>query len=67
MVLLDLKFDEIRKFDNAVSRITTDYCIRYGLFFSIYTKEADVFDRYIDLLPFYKNVVNEGVSLYARG
>lgn len=67
MVLLDLNFDEIRKYDDDVSKITTDFCIRYGIFFSIFTKEIDVFNRYFNILPFYKNVVSEGVSLYARG
>ena len=36
----------------------------YDITVSLHVTGSEIFYRYIDILPYYKNVVSEGVSLY---
>ena len=65
MVLVDLQNDEIKKHRNQVLDLTTDISIRYGIVISVIENNYDHFYEWVDYLPFYNNVNNEGVDIYA--
>lgn len=65
MVLVDLQDKDIRKYRNQVLDLTTDITIRYGIVISVIENNYDHFYDWVDYLPFYNNVNNEGVDIYA--
>ena len=64
MILLDLKENDIYKYDNAVLELTVDLTTRYGIFVSVVKNNIEFFDEWVDTLPYFKNVMTEGVALY---
>lgn len=66
MVLVNEDAEKLKKYDDAISEMITDYCIRYGVLYSIVVKSKNHFDDYSGILPFYKNIVSEGSVLYGR-
>lgn len=61
MILVKIPEDQIRKFKDSVSDCAFDYLITYGIDISpIIVSEAH-FDYWVDSLPYYRNVRDEGV------
>lgn len=42
----------------------TDMDLKYDMVFSVLTIESDNFRKWEKILPFYKNIVNEGIELW---
>jgi len=66
MVLLNEDAEKLKMYDDAISEMISDYCIRFGVLYSIVIKSKEQFDNYSGVLPFYKNIVREGSVLYGR-
>jgi predicted nucleotidyltransferase len=66
MVLVNEEAEKLKKYDEAISELISDYCIKYGVLYSIVIKSKNQFDYYSGVLPFYKNIVSEGFVLYGR-
>lgn len=65
MVLVSMSDKEIDKTRHKVLDMIVEYSIRYGVVLSIIEHNYHHFYEWIDVIPFYKNVENEGIELYA--
>ena len=65
MILADIDNDEIHFYDEKICGITSDLGIENNIMISAYLKNKKIFDECLPILPFYQNVVKEGVELYA--
>jgi len=67
MIVVNMSPDSLAKYRDEVSRFSsrlsleTEQCITISLLL----QDADTLNKYSDYLPFYSNVLNEGVILYA--
>ena len=65
MVLIDGTAQELRAFEDQLSDVSTDISIKYFNVFSIIDISYQEYMQWMNTLPFYKNVSQEGVVLYA--
>ena len=65
MVLIDGTAQELRTFEDQLSDVSADISIKYFKVFSIMDISYQEYMRWMNTLPFYKNVSQEGVVLYA--
>lgn len=65
LVLVDATQEELRKYSDALSDISTDFALEFFKVFSIIDVSFQEFSEWKDISPFYKNVAREGVLLYA--
>lgn len=65
MVLVDGSTDELRRYDDKLSEVSTDIALKYLKVFSIIDVSYQEFVDWKEISPFYKNVSKEGVVLYA--
>lgn len=65
MILLDISDIEIKAYRHQLSDATYDYNLENNLDIMPIAKNEDHFDIWTDNYPFYRNVKNEGVTLYA--
>lgn len=63
MILVSLPDDEIRARMNEVSDCAFDFLISYGVDISPIVKNIEHFNYWVDNLPFYHNVMEEGVEV----
>ncbi len=66
MVLVNDDSDKLKEYDDTITEMISEYCIQYGVLFSIVLKSKKHFDYYSGVLPFYQNIVSEGSVLYGR-
>jgi len=64
MVLLDLSEEEIENTNEDVLELTVDLTTRYGIFISIVKNNIDFFNEWVDTLPYFKNVISDGIDIY---
>jgi predicted nucleotidyltransferase len=64
MVLTDLSEREIKQIDDRINELVVELSLKYDLFVSIFLKPADQFYKFSDVIPFYKNVLEQGITLY---
>ena len=65
MVLIDGTAQELRTFEDQLSDVSADISIKYFKVFSIMDISYHEYMRWMNTLPFYRNVSQEGVVLYA--
>ena len=65
MILVDLSDDEIRLKGHMLSNLTIDYNFDNDLEIMPIVKNLDHFNKWLRSYPFYNNIKNEGVELYA--
>lgn len=63
-VFLNLEESKISNYMNEVTEITSNLSIKYGIIVSLVLISNFTFDKYKDVLPFYKNLVKEGKIVY---
>ena len=61
LLVVDTNAEGIKLHRAEISRISSDLSLKYDITVSITVKPSEQFDRFSDILPFYKNVVSEGV------
>jgi len=64
MVLLDADENEIVELDSMMDAGSYELSLKYDRLLSIFLKSSSQFHKYIDVLPFYSNVQNQGIVLY---
>ena len=64
MVLADIPDAELPEFRDKIYQISSDASLENDITVSIFLKDMNFFNRYINVLPFYKNVATEGVTIY---
>lgn len=65
MVLVDSSAEELKKYADKLCDVSTDFALEYFKVFSIIDVCYAEFSEWKQVLPFYRNVANEGVVLYA--
>ena len=65
MVLADIIGDENRLLQKAINKIASNVSLENDITVSIFLKDMNFFYSNKDLLPFYRNVLAEGVEIYA--
>ncbi|GBD88837.1 nucleotidyltransferase domain protein [bacterium BMS3Abin03] len=64
MVLTGLSDNEIKKVYEHIDELSSKLSLKYEVLISILVKSAEKFYNYSDILPFYKNVLKQGVAVY---
>jgi len=65
MVLADIIEDEKPVFQKAINKIASHVSLENDITVSIFIKDMHFFYAHSDLLPFYRNVITEGIEVYA--
>ncbi|MDR0949117.1 MAG: nucleotidyltransferase domain-containing protein [Lachnospiraceae bacterium] len=65
MVLVDLQEDDIKQYGEALSDFTFDINMEKDLLLMPIVKNEEHFKYWENAYPFYRNVNQEGISLYA--
>ena len=65
MLLVSLTKDQIKAVSNRISDLSFDYMLKYGVDISPVITNIDHFNYWVDNLPYYRNIRDEGVRLSA--
>ena len=63
-VLADIPQGESNKWSNWIDEHLADLWFEYDLLVCIHLTSKAVFDRYYKVMPYYQNVISEGVELH---
>jgi len=66
MILLDESKDKIRKYIHEIACIMTDLSLKYDTFISLTEEMYNRYYEYLDVLPYFQNIYNEGVEIYGK-
>ena len=66
MVLADINNDELPYYRNVICGISSDISLENNIMVSAFLKDRKFFNDHINMLPFYRNVIAEGVTIYGR-
>ena len=66
MLLVDLDENEIKRIGNALSDITYDINYDNDVMIMPIVQNVEFFNKWVRAYPFFNNVCNEGVELYAE-
>ena len=64
MVLVDLSDEEIIKFRSKVYDCAGDVFVKENIMLSPVIQNKTLFKNSLDSLPFYQNIINDGIYLY---
>lgn len=64
MVLVDEEDQVIKTHDADIAGLMSDIAIKYGVIPSVIEKNYNHFYHWAEFLPFYSNVLDEGVVIY---
>lgn len=64
MILVDLPENEIKKMENTVYDVAFDIEMDTGVDISPVIKSRQQFEYWVDTLPYYRNVREEGVTVF---
>ena len=65
MLLVSLGEEEIKKISDQISDLAFDFMMKYGVDISPVITNIDHFNYWVDNLPYYRNIRDEGVRLSA--
>ena len=65
MVLVEGSASDLRNYDDRLGDVATDISLKYLKVFSIIDVSYQEYEEWKQISPFYKNVSEEGVVLYA--
>ena len=63
MLLVDMRQEEYRSYRNAITALSSDLSLENDVTVSIKIKDSNLFSHYKDTIPFYKNVLDDGVPI----
>ena len=61
LLTVDLEQTELSKYRNAMAEITSDLSLKHDITVSVTVKPLEQFQKYANVLPFYQNVIKEGI------
>jgi uncharacterized protein len=64
MALLDLSDEDIESKNEEVLELTVNLTTRYGVLVSIVKNNIDFFNEWVDTLPYFRNVMADGIDIY---
>lgn len=63
MALVDMSKSELQKYRRTVSALANEIDLKYNVLLSIKLQDNESFSKYQNALPFYKNIIKEGVTV----
>lgn len=63
LILVDLPSTELSAYRPYIDSLCGDLLLEYGVVVSIIEKDVKTYKKYANILPFYKNIVREGVKI----
>ena len=66
MLLIDMSDEELKAYDKILNNTISDIGYKYMKVISVVDMNYKKFNNWVHVVPFYKNVVNEGVVLYGQ-
>jgi len=66
MALVDESDWAIRKYTYQIADIMTNLSLKHNTFVSITEETFKRYHEYLDVLPFYRNIYNEGIEIYGK-
>ncbi len=66
LVLVDVDEPELKYYDKMLNSIISDIGYRHKKVVSLIDLNYEKFNYWADVVPFYKNVKNEGIIIYER-
>lgn len=63
MVLVKISPEEIEKIEESIFNLAFDIEMEHAIHISPIIKNEEQFEYWVDVLPFYRNVRNEGVEI----
>ena len=61
LIVLDLEASEISAYRRTIAAIASDLSLKHDITISVTMKPVVQFRKYANVLPFYKNVIEEGI------
>ncbi len=66
MILVDENENILRKYNYKIADIMTDLSLKYDTFISLTEETYNRYNEYLDVLPFFSNIYNEGIEIYGK-
>jgi len=66
MILVDEDEAALRKYRDKIVDIMTNLSLKYDTFISLTKETVSRYNEYLDILPYFKNVYNEGIEIYGK-
>ena len=63
LILVDLPLEELAKYRTHFDSLCGELLIKYGIVVSVIEKDLTSYNKYANVLPFYKSIVREGVKI----
>jgi predicted nucleotidyltransferase len=63
-VLADVPNEETNRWSNSIDDLLSDLWFDYDLLVCIHLTSKSKFDRYFQVMPYYQNVIREGIELH---
>lgn len=63
MVLVNMTKEELCTYRREISDLSSEMDLEYNVFISITLQDTETFNRFKTVLPFYKNVLKDGISI----
>lgn len=63
MALVEMSKTELQKYRRIVSNLANNIDLKYNVLLSIKLQDNESFVKYQNALPFYQNIIKEGVSV----
>jgi predicted nucleotidyltransferase len=66
MIFWDEDEAALRKYRDKIVDIMTNLSLKYDTFISLTKETVSRYNEYLDALPYFKNVYNEGIEIYGK-
>ena len=63
MIVVDMSYEEVNPYRREISKIGSELSLEYDVTVSIKLQPKKILEQYKDVLPFYKNVLKEGIGI----
>jgi predicted nucleotidyltransferase len=66
MILVDDSDDTLRQYNHKISDIMADLSLKHDKLISLTEETYNRYNQYLDILPFFRNVNDEGIEIYGK-
>lgn len=63
LIVADLPSSVLSEYRKPIDRLCGNLLLEYGIVVSVIEKDAETYNRYKNILPFYKNIETEGLKI----
>jgi predicted nucleotidyltransferase len=64
LIVLNSNMDKVRQYRKQISRIASRVGLKNDIEVSLLLRDREIVEKGIQILPFYKNIMAEGVDIY---